>query len=127
MSATFRLAETTRMIFYVGVLLDRVAVPQPSSPSAAPIPEAREALGRVEIKVAFVDDPGKPEKVLQSRQLADRVRDEAFAADEVESFEREVTQPAGEMSRVQSDPDRSPRRVDWRTSSRRVLAVCPEG
>jgi len=126
MSATFRLAETTRMIFYVGVLLDRVAVPQPSSPSAAPIPEAREALGRVEIKVAFVDDPGKPEKVLQSRQLADRVRDEAFAADEVESFEREVTQPAGEMSRVQSDPDRSPRRVDCRTSSRRVLAVGPE-
>ena len=93
MRSTFGLAQTTRRshVIYVQFLLHRVAVPQFSSPSTASVPQARKALGRVEIKVAVVYEPGKSEEFLQRRQLANRVRDEAFSADKVESFQREVT------------------------------------
>jgi len=115
MRSAFRLAETTRrsvVIIYVEFLLQGVPVPQSSSPSTATVPKAREALGRVQIKVAVVDNRRKSEEVLKRRQLADRVRDEAFSADEVESLQGEVTQPAVEVTRVQADLHRSPGRVD---------------
>jgi len=116
MRSAFRLAETTRrsVVIYVEFLLQGVPLPQSSSPSTASVPKAREALGRVQVKVAVVDNRRKSEEVLKRRQLADRVRDEAFSADEVESLQGEVTQPAVEVTRVQADLHRSPGRVDRR-------------
>ena len=119
MCSSFRLAETSRrrVVFYVVELLLLQGVPAVMPPSlplstASPVAETREALGRVEVEVAVVHDPRKPEEVLEERHLAGRVRDQSLAADEVESFERKVTQPPGQMTRVQTDLHCSPRSVD---------------
>jgi len=123
--STFRLAETTRrdVVIYVEVFLQDVPVTPPPPASTAPVAKAGEALGRVEEEVAFVDDSRKPEEVLDQRHLAGRVRDQSFSADEVESFQGEVTQPAVEVTRVQSDLHRSPRSVDDRRRRGRITAI----
>jgi len=74
--------------------------------------DAREALDRVEPEVGVVDGGAEPEEALDATHLVGGVGDEALAVHEVDLRQSEATQPARDVSDVESDADRAPRRVD---------------
>lgn len=73
--------------------------------------ETREALRRVEVEMLVGDEPFQAQKVLESPQLAPWVGHQALAADEVEPSDRESSQPAVEVARVETDADGAPRAI----------------
>jgi len=72
--------------------------------------QARKALGGVEVEVAVVDEARQAEEVLEQGHLAGRVSDQALTVHEVHLTQREATQPAAQVTRVDADLHGAPRR-----------------
>ena len=77
-------------------------------------PQTRKALGGVEVEVPSGDEWPESEERLYVGQLRGRVRDEELGVHEVQLTTWKHGQPVTDVTRVQTDADRRPRRVHLR-------------
>lgn len=80
----------------------------PRSAAALRLLQARETFRSVEIEVLVCNDAFESKEILHAAQLAGRVRDEPFAAHEVDLRDPEVLQPVFQVQDVHAYPDGVP-------------------
>ena len=77
-------------------------------------PQTRKALRGIEVEMAASDERSESEEPLDVGQLSGRVSDQSLAVDEVQLTAWKHVEPRSDVTRVQTDVDGRPRRVDER-------------